>query len=216
MPSRSLERDRRQTRNRALQKLRTNGWLPADALTVSYTGGIASVRRPRRAHRLRPKSRTKLRVGGDHSSILRRFTGNFISPLGTTTLPVTIGEELHTKTLMVLFMVVDLTSANNAIIGRPTLNKLRVVLLTFHRSMKFSTNVGVDKTHSDLRESRRCYLITSTLPKKPRIPSLVTDPREPDKLTLNLEPVEGVKEGTCRLQPRNLNGQPPGPRDLTT
>ncbi|RZS26891.1 hypothetical protein BHM03_00060305 [Ensete ventricosum] len=72
MPSRSLERDRRQTRNRALQKLRTNGWLPADALTVSYTGGIASVRRPRRAHRLRPKSRTKLRVGGDHSSILRR------------------------------------------------------------------------------------------------------------------------------------------------
>ncbi|RZR90652.1 hypothetical protein BHM03_00018579 [Ensete ventricosum] len=68
--------------------------------------------------------------------------GDSIAPLGTTTLPLTIGEEPRTKTLMVVFMVVDLPSAYNAIIGHPTLNRLRAVVSTFHGSMKFPTDAG--------------------------------------------------------------------------
>ncbi|RRT41456.1 hypothetical protein B296_00043701 [Ensete ventricosum] len=77
------------------------------------------------------------------TSMLIGFTGDSIAPLRTMTLPLTIGEEPHTKTLMVIFMVVDLPSAYNAIIGQPTLNKLRAVVSTFHRSV----NLHVDHFH---------------------------------------------------------------------
>ncbi|RWW59758.1 hypothetical protein BHE74_00033285 [Ensete ventricosum] len=70
------------------------------------------------------------------TSTLTGFTGDAIAPLGITTLAVTIGEEPRTKTLMVLFMVVKLLSAYNAIIGCLTLNKLRAVVSTYHHIMK--------------------------------------------------------------------------------
>ncbi|RWV78923.1 hypothetical protein GW17_00060019 [Ensete ventricosum] len=62
-----------------------------------------------------------------------------------TTLTVTISEEPQAKTLMVTFMVVNLTSTYNAIIDRSTLNKLRTVVSTFNRSMKFPTMQGSTK-----------------------------------------------------------------------
>ncbi|RRT36443.1 hypothetical protein B296_00049258 [Ensete ventricosum] len=95
---------------------------------------------------------------------------------------------------MVVFMVVDLPSTYNAIIGQPMLNKLRAIVSTFHGSMKFPTSTRVGEARGDPRESRRCYLTATTLPKKPRISSPLTDPREPNRLTLNPELVEGVKE----------------------
>ncbi|RRT32838.1 hypothetical protein B296_00038239 [Ensete ventricosum] len=39
------------------------------------------------------------------TSTLIGFTGDFISPLGATTIPVTFGGELRSKTIMVAFMV---------------------------------------------------------------------------------------------------------------
>ncbi|RZS22803.1 hypothetical protein BHM03_00055646 [Ensete ventricosum] len=71
------------------------------------------------------------------------FTGDSVSPAGTTALPVTIGEEPRSKTLLVSFIVVALPLAYNAIIGKPTLNKLRAVVSTYHRVMKFPTRAGV-------------------------------------------------------------------------
>ncbi|RZS05163.1 hypothetical protein BHM03_00035646 [Ensete ventricosum] len=104
---------------------------------------------------------------------------------------------------MVIFIVVNLLSAYNAIIDRPTLNKLRVIVSTFHRSMKFMNSAGVGEARNDPRESRRCYLMATTLPKKPRILSPLTDPREPSMLTLNPEPVEEVKE--VAIDPKQPN-----------
>ncbi|RRT67460.1 hypothetical protein B296_00015549 [Ensete ventricosum] len=76
------------------------------------------------------------------TSTLTGFTGDTITLVGVATLLVTFGDEPRTKTLMVHFMVVDLPSAYNAIIGRPTLNKLRAVVSTYHRSIKFLTSTG--------------------------------------------------------------------------
>ena len=58
------------------------------------------------------------------TSALTGFTGDSISPLGTTVLPITIGEEPREKTVMTTFMVVDLLSAYNVILDRPTLNRI--------------------------------------------------------------------------------------------
>ncbi|RRT67399.1 hypothetical protein B296_00017911 [Ensete ventricosum] len=73
-----------------------------------------------------------------------RFTGDSISPAGIVVLPVTVGEEPRSKILLVSFIVVALPSADNAIIGKPTLNKLRAVVSTYHRIMKFPTRDGVE------------------------------------------------------------------------
>ncbi|RRT57782.1 hypothetical protein B296_00041862 [Ensete ventricosum] len=73
------------------------------------------------------------------TSTLTGFTGEFVSPMGAAMILVTFGGEPRSKTLMVLFMVVKLPSAYNAIIGRSTLNRLKTVVSTYHRLLKFST-----------------------------------------------------------------------------
>ncbi|RZS08108.1 hypothetical protein BHM03_00039037 [Ensete ventricosum] len=83
--------------------------------------------------------------------------------MGTTTIPVTFGGEPRSKTLLVSFMVVKLPSAYNAIVGRPTLNRIRAVVSTYHRVLKFPTRAGVGEVRSDPRESRQCYLTATTL-----------------------------------------------------
>ncbi|RZR72182.1 hypothetical protein BHM03_00011041 [Ensete ventricosum] len=83
------------------------------------------------------------------TSSLTGFIGDSISPLGTTTLPVTIEEKPMAKTLMVPFMVVGLPSVYNAILGCSTLNELRMVVSTYHRMMKFPTRVGVGEARSE-------------------------------------------------------------------
>ncbi|RWW40120.1 hypothetical protein BHE74_00054485 [Ensete ventricosum] len=102
------------------------------------------------------------------TSTLTRFTGDSVSPMGATMIPITFGGEPKSKTLLVSFMVAKLPSAYNAIIGRPTLNRLRAVVSTYHRILKFPTRAGVAEVRSDPRESRQCYLTATTLFKKPR------------------------------------------------
>ncbi|RRT42646.1 hypothetical protein B296_00043453 [Ensete ventricosum] len=92
------------------------------------------------------------------TSTLTGFTGDFVSPLGATTILVTFGGEPRSKTLMVSFMMVKLPLAYNGIIGRPILNQLKAVVSTFHRLLKFPTRVGVDEVKSDRRESRQYAL----------------------------------------------------------
>ncbi|RZR97486.1 hypothetical protein BHM03_00026684, partial [Ensete ventricosum] len=114
------------------------------------------------------------------TSTLTGFTEDSVSPLGATTIPVTFGGEPKSKTLMVSFMVVKLPSAYNAIIEHPTLNRLRAVVSTYHRILKFSTRAGVSEVRSDPRESKQCYLTAMTLSKKPRTQSAATVPRDPE------------------------------------
>ncbi|XP_065004107.1 uncharacterized protein LOC135636345 [Musa acuminata AAA Group] len=127
------------------------------------------------------------------ASALIGFTGDSVSLLGTTILPITIGEELRAKTMMITFMVVDLPSAYNVILGRPTLNKLKAVVSTYHRAIKFLTLVGVGVSQSDPRESRQCYLTSVTLLEKSR-PQQAPEPHKEARTPTHLEPPEQLAE----------------------
>ncbi|XP_065015430.1 uncharacterized protein LOC135642874 [Musa acuminata AAA Group] len=127
------------------------------------------------------------------TSALTGFTGDSISPLGTIVLPITIGEEPRTKTMMTTFMVVDLLSAYNAIFNRLTLNKLKAVVFTYHQAIKFPTPAGVGVYRSDPKESRQCYLTVVTLPMKPR-PQQAPDPCEEIKISTLQESPEQIVE----------------------
>nr|XP_009407021.1 PREDICTED: uncharacterized protein LOC103989797 [Musa acuminata subsp. malaccensis] len=119
---------------------------------------------------------------------LTGFTGDSISPLGAVTLPITLGVPPRSKTVMSTFLVVDLPTAYNAILGRPTLNKIRAVVSTYHQTVKFSTHAEAGEVWGSPRETKQCYLTTVSLHKRARTEQPPGDPREMKKPTPHPEP----------------------------
>jgi hypothetical protein len=82
------------------------------------------------------------------------FTGEKVLQVGTISLPLTAGSAPREKTVMTNFLVVDRSSAYNAIVGRPTLNKLMAVTSTYHLKMKFPTKHGTGIVKGNQRQAR--------------------------------------------------------------
>ena len=91
-------------------------------------------------------------------ALLVGFTGDKVCPIGIVTLPITVGTHPKTVSKTVDFLVVDCPSAYNAIIGRPTLNRLRAVTSTYHLLLKFPTEHGIGEVRGDQVAARECYL----------------------------------------------------------
>lgn len=71
---------------------------------------------------------------------------------------VTFGKALVTITIIFMFIVVNLQSFINAILGRQTLNTLRVMISTVHLDMKFlSDEMQVIALKGDQKKARECY-----------------------------------------------------------
>ncbi|XP_065023219.1 uncharacterized protein LOC135649050 [Musa acuminata AAA Group] len=121
-------------------------------------------------------------------SALTGFTGDSISPLGAITLPLTLGTPPRSKTVMTTFLVVDLPIAYNAILGRPSLNKVRAAVSTYYQIIKFPTCAGVGEVTGSPREFKRCYLTSVSLGKRARTEAPLEDPREAKELAPHPEP----------------------------
>ncbi|XP_072071818.1 uncharacterized protein [Arachis hypogaea] len=78
-----------------------------------------------------------------------------IKPLGFTSLYTTFGKGLKLKTLSIDYIIVDVASAYNALIGRSTLNRLGAIILTPHLCMKFSTQEGIATIKGDQKLARK-------------------------------------------------------------
>ena len=86
------------------------------------------------------------------------FGGIKVFPLGAITLSVTTGDYPQQITREVIFLVVDWSSAYNAILGRPTLNSWKAVISTYHLMIKFSTDFGVGELRGNRVVARECYI----------------------------------------------------------
>ncbi|XP_072077876.1 uncharacterized protein [Arachis hypogaea] len=64
---------------------------------------------------------------------------------------------MKSKTLCIDFIVVDVASAYNALIGKTTLNRLGAVVSTAHFCMKFPTSEGIATIRGDQKLARKCY-----------------------------------------------------------
>ncbi|KAL5582898.1 hypothetical protein UlMin_015340 [Ulmus minor] len=91
------------------------------------------------------------------TSSLSGFTGDSISSEGILNLPVELGSSPCQHIQAVDFVLVDCPSLYNAIIGRPTLNKIRAVTSTYHLLVKFPTVGGIGILRGDQTESREIY-----------------------------------------------------------
>ena len=78
---------------------------------------------------------------------------------GMVRLQLAIGSQPCVMTMEIDFLIVSThNSTYDAILGRPSLNKIRVIVSTPHLLMKFPTNRGISQVRVDLQVIRRCYI----------------------------------------------------------
>ena len=86
------------------------------------------------------------------------FGGTKIYPFGEVTLPVTVGDYPQQITKDVTFLIVNCSSAYNAILDWPTLNSWKTVISTYHLMIKFPTKYRVGEVRGDQVAARECYI----------------------------------------------------------
>ena len=74
---------------------------------------------------------------------LRGFFGEKVLPLGSIQLVLTLGDPPCQTTTTVRFLIVDAPSAYNVLLGRPSLNAIKVIPSAYHMVIKFPTTNGV-------------------------------------------------------------------------
>ncbi|KAJ8423632.1 hypothetical protein Cgig2_028491 [Carnegiea gigantea] len=74
-------------------------------------------------------------------------------------LPVRFGDQNKFKSLEVDFLVVDVPTIYNIIIGRPTLHRVKAVVAPYLLQLQFETNDGnIGELRGDQRTAQECYL----------------------------------------------------------
>ncbi|KAL0401755.1 UNVERIFIED_CONTAM: hypothetical protein Slati_4205400 [Sesamum latifolium] len=81
------------------------------------------------------------------------FAGEVVHPRCMISLPLTMGAGTTRKTCMLKFLVVDVPSACNVILGRPTLTAFQAVISIYHMNLG-----GVGEVQGDHLQSRKCYV----------------------------------------------------------
>ncbi|XP_072062217.1 uncharacterized protein [Arachis hypogaea] len=80
-----------------------------------------------------------------------------IKPLDFVPLHTNFGKGMKSKTLSIDFIVVDVASAYNTLIGKTTLNRVGAVVSTPHICLKFPTPEGIATIRGDQKLARKCY-----------------------------------------------------------
>ncbi|XP_072073880.1 uncharacterized protein [Arachis hypogaea] len=123
-----------------------------------------------------------------------------IRSLGFISLYTTFEKGTKSRTLSIDYIVVDVMSAYNALIGRVTLNGLAAVVFIPHLCMKFFTAEGIVTIKEDQKLKRKCYNESLNLKGRPGGKEVNTielsSVRIQEELRLQLEgKIEKVKIG---------------------
>lgn len=86
------------------------------------------------------------------------FSSDPVWPLGKVTIPVTAGRI----TLQTEFLVVDVSSLYNAIMGRIWLHLMKSIPSSYHQLIKFLIPEGVGEIRGDQVAAKQCFLTTCT------------------------------------------------------
>jgi len=93
-----------------------------------------------------------------YEGVLVRFSGDPVQVRGYIQARTTFEDDSNTKTINIRYMVVNTPSSYNILLGRPTINKLGVVVSSVHMKMKYPTDrsrVGVIRMSQNM--ARKCY-----------------------------------------------------------
>ncbi|XP_075492573.1 uncharacterized protein LOC142530634 [Primulina tabacum] len=85
------------------------------------------------------------------------FVGHAIQPLGQIVLLLSVWSDPRRVTKMITFMVVDISSSYNGILGRPGLKNFRALASTYHLKLKFPVGKRSGSLVRGQKFARRCY-----------------------------------------------------------
>ena len=91
------------------------------------------------------------------STHLRGFSGEKVPPLGSIQLVLTLGDPPCQATTVVRFLIVDAPFAYNVLLGRPSLNAIKVIPSAYHMMIKFPITNGVGMVRGDQDMAWECY-----------------------------------------------------------
>ena len=80
-----------------------------------------------------------------------------VLPLGSIQLVLTLGDLPCQATTTARFLIVDVPSAYNVLLRRPSLNAIKAIPSAYHMVIKFPTTNGVGMVRGDQRMARECY-----------------------------------------------------------
>ena len=136
------------------------------------------------------------------NACLRGFLGERVLPLRSVQLVLTLGDPPCQATTTVRFLIVDAPSTYNMLLGRPSLNAIRVVPSAYHMVIKFPTTNGVGMVRGNQRMARECY---SASMKQNAVDNIYMDELDMrDKVTTRPAPLEELELVQLGDQPEHL------------
>ncbi|KAK4397345.1 hypothetical protein Sango_1571100 [Sesamum angolense] len=89
---------------------------------------------------------------------LHGFAGEIVHLRGMVSLPLTIETTPLRKTCLLMFLVVDIPSTYNVILGREKHKAFRAIISTYNMKIKFPIIEGVGEAQADALQARKCYV----------------------------------------------------------
>ncbi|GKA77791.1 reverse transcriptase domain-containing protein [Tanacetum coccineum] len=171
-------------------------------------------------NRLRPEIRNQMVPA---ATSLVGFSGEIKWPLGQITLLVKVGDDEHSTSKWMDFMVVRSTSPYNGIIGRPGLRKMKAVPSTTHGMIKFPVIGGTLTLRSSKIIPIECAMISGPEDQPPPVNKVkeerikvAINPEHPKQtVMIGSDLTKKTKSKLCNLLQRSLDIFAWTPTDMT-
>ncbi|GJZ88790.1 reverse transcriptase domain-containing protein [Tanacetum coccineum] len=131
-------------------------------------------------NQLRPEIRKQIVPA---TTYLVGLSGEIIWPLGQVSLLVKIGDEEHSTSVWMNFMVVRSHSPYNGIIGRPGVRRIKAIPSTAHGMLKFPVTGGTVTLQSSKIIPLECAMISG-----PRTQQPIVDQDAEEKIQVAIHP----------------------------
>ncbi|GJY34756.1 reverse transcriptase domain-containing protein [Tanacetum coccineum] len=144
---------------------------------------------------------------------LIEFSRETIWPLGQIALLVKIGDEVHSTSAWMNFVVIRSPSQHNAIIGRPGIRKIRAVPSTAHGMLKFPVEGGTVTLQSSRVIPMECAMISGPSIQPPAVNQVLEEkiniaihPEYPEQtVAIRSTLTEKGRKELCSLLKQNLD-----------
>ncbi|GJW47866.1 reverse transcriptase domain-containing protein [Tanacetum coccineum] len=171
-------------------------------------------------NRLRPEIRNQMVPA---TTSLVGFSGEIKWPLGQITLLVKVGDDEHSTSTWMDFMVVRSTYPFNGIIGRPGLRKIKAVSSTTHEMIKFPVMGGTLTLRSSKIIPIECAMISGPEDQPPPVNKVkeerikvTINPEHPEQtIMIGSDLTEKTRSKLCNLLQRSLDIFTWTPTDMT-